>query len=224
MEPISPELCLVDPVLAREARTRLPELPLPPAVAVAPEPVPPPRRAVGDRIARAGAWILVPSLLLNVALLKSSSPPGPSFATPAVTVPLPAVAATGAKPAKRRADPPARRRPPRAHGVLGAKATPKPRPAARPPVARTTLEWPATAGATSYDLVLWRGHRRVADLWPKKPAMSVAAVACGGRRHLEKGRYLWFVYPVVDAGGGRRYGKLARWGVVEVDPKTCAGA
>jgi hypothetical protein len=114
----------------------------------------------------------------------------------------------------------------RAHGVLGAKATPKPkpRPAARPPVARETLAWPATAGATSYDLVLWRGHRRVADLWPKKPARSVAAVACGARRRLEKGRYLWFVYPVVDAAAGRRYGKLAGWGVVEIDPKTCLGA
>jgi len=180
---------------------------------------PPPRRSVGDRVARAGAWLLVPSVLLNVALLNSSNPPGPSFATPAVTVPLPAVATK----AKRRADPPARRRPSRAHGVLGAKATPKPRPAARPPVARRMLEWPATAGATSYDLVLWRGHRRVADLWPKKPALSVAAVACGARR-LEKGRYLWFVYPVIDAGGGRRYGKLARWGAVDVNPQTCAGA
>lgn len=218
MEPISPELCLVDPVLAREARGRLPEPPLPLPAAAGREPFRPARRSVGDRIVRTGAWLLVPSVLLNVALLRSSSPPGPSFATPAVTVPLAAVAPAAAETAKRR----------RAHGVLGAKATPKPKPkpraAARPPVARETLAWPATAGATSYDLVLWRGHRRVADLWPKKPARSVASVACGARRRLEKGRYLWFVYPLVDAATGPRYGKLAGWGMVEIDPKTCPGA
>jgi hypothetical protein len=220
MEPISPELCLVDPVLAREARARLPELPLPLPAAVVREPVRPARRSVGDRIVRTGAWLLVPSVLLNVALLRSSSPPGPSFATPAVTVPLEAVAPAAAETTKRR----------RAHGVLGAKATPRPKPkpkprsAARPPAARETLAWPATAGATSYDLVLWRGHRRVADLWPKKPARSVASVACGARRRLEKGRYLWFVYPLVDAAAGPRYGKLAGWGVVEIDPKTCPAA
>jgi hypothetical protein len=221
MEPISPELCLVDPVLAREARARLPELPLALPAAVVREPVRPARRSLGDRIVRTGAWLLVPSVFLNVALLRSSNPPGPSFAapaTPAVTVPLTAVAPAGGT-TKRRADPPARRRPSRAHGVLGAKAAPKPKP--KP---RKTLAWPATDGATSYDLVLWRGHRRVADLWPKKPARSVAAVACGARRRLEKGRYLWFVYPVVDAAAGRRYGKLAGWGMVEIDPKTCPGA
>jgi len=82
------------------------------------------------------------------------------------------------------------------------------------------LSWPATAGATFYDLVLWRGHRRVADLWPTKSSIAVATVGCSSGRRLSKGRYLWFVYPVVDGGSGR-YGALAGWGAVEIDPALC---
>jgi hypothetical protein len=83
------------------------------------------------------------------------------------------------------------------------------------------LSWSATAGAKFYDLVLWRDHRRVADLWPRVSTMKVASVACGAGRRLEKGRYLWFAYPVV-ARGSRRYGRLAGWGSVEIDPRVCA--
>jgi hypothetical protein len=81
------------------------------------------------------------------------------------------------------------------------------------------LSWRATARAGLYDLVLWRGHRRVADLWPTKSKVSVATVACGAGKRLAKGRYLWFVYPVVDRAS-RRYGALAGWGAVEIDPKA----
>ena len=219
MEPISPELCLVDPVLACEARALLPDLSIPDTVIR--RPLASPGVAVRERILRAGAWLLVPSILLNVALLRSrTSPPGPSFDTPAATAtdvtPAPTGSASRSSPA---------------HGVLAVKAAPEPdsgRPTgrgrgihrARTPVTRRTLEWPATPGATSYDLVLWRDHRRVVDLWPKKSRMPVAKIACATGRRLEAGRYLWFVYPVV---GARRYGKLARWGAIEVDPKTCSG-
>jgi hypothetical protein len=81
------------------------------------------------------------------------------------------------------------------------------------------LSWQATSRAGLYDLVLWRGHRRVADLWPTKPKISVAAVACSAGKRLAKGRYLWFVYPIVDTAS-HRYGALAGWGAVDIDPSA----
>ena len=81
------------------------------------------------------------------------------------------------------------------------------------------LSWRPTPRARLYDLVLWRGHRRIADLWPTKPKISVATVACSAGKRLAKGRYLWFVYPVVDTAA-HRYGALAGWGAVDIDPKA----
>jgi hypothetical protein len=216
MEAISPELCLVDPVLARRARALLPSLEavgsdggsLPEVVLPA---------APRGRLTRLGAWLLVPSVVLNVALLWPRSPSGPGAAwSPARPV--------ARSPVTR---PPARPAAPQTGGVLAAKTPPRHRKARRPATprivqGRRVLSWPATAGATSYDLVLWRGHRRVADLWPKKPGIAVTTVACSTGRRLSKGRYLWFVYPVVVGRDSRRYGALARWGVVEIDPKACS--
>jgi len=212
MEPISPELCLVDPVLARHARALLPPLEDVVSVRAAPPEVPlAAAPAARRRLTRLGAWLLVPSVVLNVALLWPRSPSG----TGAALSPAPTVARL---PAKRPA-------PVRMGGVLAAKTKPHgiARPPATPPIvrARRRLSWPATAGATLYDLVLWRGHRRVADLWPTKSSIAVATVACSAGKRLEKGRYLWFVYPVVDGGSGR-YGALAGRGAVEIDPEACA--
>jgi hypothetical protein len=210
MEPISPELCLVDPVLARRARELLSPLEdVEPALSPAPAAALRVEAAPRGRLTRLGVWLLVPSVVLNAALLWPRSDSSPVVAaSPALPAARP--------PAKHPAAPK-----PRTGGVLGAKT--KPRRAVDPPVTvpraqSRRLSWPATPSATSYDLVLWRGHRRVADLWPKKPGIDVAKVACGAGRRLKKGRYLWFAYPVV---GSHRYGKLARWGAVDIDPKTC---
>jgi hypothetical protein len=182
MEPISPELCLVDPVLARRARALLPSLEdvgsdrgSPPEVVLPAEP-PAPR----GRLTRLGAWLLVPSVVLNVALLWPRSPSGIG----AAWSPAPPVARS---PVKR--PPAARPAAPRTGGVLAAKTAPRLEKARRPATprivrGRRVLSWPATAGATSYDLVLWRGHRRVADLWPKKPGIAVTTVACSSGRRL----------------------------------------
>jgi hypothetical protein len=209
MEPISPELCLVDPVLARRARELLPPFDegLPP-----PSPAPAPA-ARHRRLRRVGGWALAASLLLNVALLWPKSAAETPILSPA---PAPTPAPKAARsPAKRPA-------PKRTGGVLAAKAEAKrtTRPA-KPRVIRKrrVLSWRATPRADLYDLVLWRGHRRVADLWPTKAKVSVATVACGAGKRLPKGRYLWFVYPVVDRAP-RRYGALAGWGAVELDPKA----
>jgi hypothetical protein len=221
MEPISPELCLVDPVLARRARELLPSL-----VEIAAEPIGAPEAPVPSqprrrgRLTRAGGWVLAFSLLLNVALLWPNRASDAPVLAPA---PTPAPQA-----ARSPAPPPVSKRPtPKpTSGVLAAKAEAKrstrtARPA-RPRVVqgRRVLSWHANARADLYDLVLWRGHRRVADLWPTKAKVSVATVTCSAGKRLAKGRYLWFVYPVVDRAS-HRYGALAGWGRLDIDPTTC---
>ena len=218
MEPISPELCLVDPVLARHARELLPPL----EDELAPEPAAPQPTARRGRLVRAGGWALAVSLLLNVALLwpKSAAETAPVL-SPA---PAPATTTTPARaPKAARSPSPTKRPAPKpTSGVLAAKAEAKRRtPPAKPRVVRRrrVLSWRATPRAHLYDLVLWRGHRRVADLWPTKAKVSVATVACGAGKRLARGRYLWFAYPVVDRAA-HRYGALAGWGAVEIDPKA----
>jgi hypothetical protein len=214
MEPISPELCLVDPVLARHARELLPPL----EDELAPEPAAAPRTARRGRLVRVGGWALAASLLLNVALLW----PKPTAETTPVLSPAPTPAPAPAPSPKAARSPTKRPAPKRTSGVLAAKAEAKRRtPPAKPRVVRRrrVLNWRATPRAHLYDLVLWRGHRRVADLWPTKSKVSVATVACGAGKRLAKGRYLWFVYPVVDRVS-HRYGALAGWGAVEIDPKA----
>jgi hypothetical protein len=226
MEPISPELCLVDPVLARRARELLPSLEGG-ALDAGPRPAAAlPARAARGRLTRLGGWALAASLLLNVALLWPKSTAERPVLAPA---PTPAPAPKSSKTARSSAKHPAakhpvakRPTPKRTGGVLAAKAEAKrtTRPV-KPRVkrGRRVLSWRATPRADLYDLVLWRGHRRVADLWPTKAKVSVATVACGAGKRLAKGRYLWFAYPVLDRVS-HRYGALAGWGAVEIDPKA----
>jgi hypothetical protein len=210
MEPISPELCLVDPVLARRARELLPPLEVEVSDDGLPAEAPVRAPRTRRRLARVGGWVLAASLLLNVALLwpKSTAETAPVLvSTPAPKTPH---------------SPVRHPTPKRIGGVLAAKAeerrSAKP---AKPRVVRgrRVLSWRATARADLYNLVLWRGHRRVADLWPTKSKLSVATVACGAGKRLAKGRYLWFAYPVLDRAS-RRYAALAGWGAVDIDPKA----
>ena len=224
MEPISPELCLVDPVLARRARELLPSLETGPDDGFAVEAPLPAHSARRGRVTRLGGWVLAASLLLNVALLWPKSTAETPVLAPA---PAPAPKATKAArpPAKHSTakHPVAKRpKPKRTGGVLAAKAEAKRRTRpAKPRLqrGRRVLSWRATPRADLYDLVLWRGHRRVADLWPTKAKVSIATVACGAGKRLAKGRYLWFAYPVLDRVS-HRYGALAGWGAIEIDPKT----
>src|SRR5919199_629654 len=225
MEPISPELCLVDPVLARRARELLPSFDTGPDDGFAVEAPLPAHSARRGRVTRLGGWVLAASLLLNVALLWPKSTAETPVLAPAPKTTKaarsPAEHSTAKRPSAKHpvANRPA---PKRTGGVLAAKAEAKrtTRPV-KPRVkrGRRVLSWRTTPRADLYDLVLWRGHRRVADLWPTKSKISVATVACGAGKRLAKGRYLWFAYPVVDRVS-HRYGALAGWGAIEIDPKA----
>jgi hypothetical protein len=83
------------------------------------------------------------------------------------------------------------------------------------------LRWNAVAGATYYNLVLWRDGKRVLDLWPTSPRVAVptASVNHGSQARLSPGRYLWFVYPGFGAKPARNYGALVGTGVLVVQPK-----
>jgi hypothetical protein len=212
VEPISPELVLVDPDLARRARALLPDLasvdraPEPAVAAAAPAPRTSWLRARRDGLVRVAAWCAVPSIALNVALLRtdSAAEPVPLSAPPrVVTVTVAPIA------------PPTAQR----KGVAAARherALPS-----RPKVAgpHGVLRWPEHRKAVAYDVVVWRAHRRIADVWTPKPKIAVASIACRGPRALAPGRYLWFVYPLVDTKP-RRYGRLAKWGTFAVGKHT----
>jgi hypothetical protein len=83
------------------------------------------------------------------------------------------------------------------------------------------LRWNAVAGATYYNLVLWRDGKRVLDLWPTSPrvVLPTTSVNHGPQARLSPGRYLWFVYPGFEAKPARQYGALAGTGVLVVQPK-----
>ena len=215
-EPLSPELALVDPELAAWARTALPELRLDeePRVVEAPSPAgaPRPRRGTGA-LRAAAAVVFVASLTLNADLLferRSTAEAQEPLAT-SVTPTVPKAKAPG--------------------GVKGAvevrkpKASPpklqlpKPPRSTRSAVSHAALRWPASSAARSYDVVLWRGHRRVLDVWTARPHVDLTTLPCIQRRPLKAGgRYLWFVYPQLATKPKVRFGRLIRWGVLDVPP------
>jgi hypothetical protein len=220
MEPISPELALVDPELARRARALLP---VPAAVgvpredAVAAAPRTSRLRIRRDLLTRTAAWLAVPSIALNIAYIRtdSAAQPAPVSAPPrVVTVSVAPRAPEGAPPTtktrvRKRARPRATR-----SGVASARHVKR----APARAAKTELRWPHTARATAYDVILWRDHERVADVWTTKPRVTVAELACKGKTPLAAGKYLWFVYPLVHARPWR-YGRLAKWGTLRVPAK-----
>ena len=212
-EPLSPELALVDPELAARARAALPELRLDePAPRPAEAPRPQPRSRVRG-VRAATTVVLVASLALNVNLLTEHRSPAQAEAPPAAAVtaapPRTETAPGGVKAA-------VEVRKTTATTASKLRLPKRPRSTA-PTISPAALHWPATRTARNYDVVLWRGHRRVADVWTKRPGVDLRTLPCIERRPLAKGgRYLWFVYPLLQSRPQARFGPLIRWGVLKV--------
>ena len=68
------------------------------------------------------------------------------------------------------------------------------------PAEGLVLAWPKAEGATLYDLVLWRGGRRMLDLWPETNHIDVHDTVAKSGKRLPPGTYRWFVF----AGFGSR--------------------
>ena len=214
-ELVSPELALVDPDLAARARRALPE---PDTFAWLEAtrriPVTPPARARRLDLARAGRSavlvLLAASLLVNADLLFEHRDPAPpqTQASPAAAPDPKTPPRYGVRGAERKLVAPATR----------AKPAPTHRAKAGAPVASPAkslrLKWPKASSAVQYDVVIWRGHRRVLDVWTRVPRLDVARLPCVQARKLTaNARHLWFVYPQVSRGKTPRFGTLLRWGV-----------
>jgi hypothetical protein len=228
--PLSPELALVDPELAERARHELriaaagPE-PAPQALRIAAaepqmppveapstaEPAPRPLRRHAS-LMRAAAALAVPSIILNVALLRDRAPliipPRTAHSVAGVAAASTSIVATTVRPK------PASKHRPKASGAAEPART-----VAGPKV----LHWKKLGGARMYDVVIWRDGRRVRDVWTREASVSVRSVACAASRaRFAPGSYLWFVYPVQAGAGRTRVAKLAHWGNFRVDAATCS--
>lgn len=199
---ISPELVLVDPELARLARSSLGEpgsfgAPRPPTgprlqfvvnVPPTPEDRVPPRRRRGARtmlaLAAAVGLLGVGALTVSGATITWMGSHGGRHptATPESS-PLP-----------------------KSHGQE-----------ALTPSARL-LTWPRVPAASYYDFILWHDGRRVLDEWPNEPRsmVPVAWSFRGVAYTLVPGRYDWFAYAGFGAKSARHYGALAGSGVLVV--------
>ena len=227
LEPLSPELALVDPELAERARQALriaAEVPerAPQGLRIAPAvppilpvehanagPAPRPARRHAS-LMRAAAALAVPSIILNVALLRDRAPVIPPFtAHSGVAAASTSIVATTVRPKAASKPPPT---------ASGGAAKP-----ARTVAAPEVLRWKKLSRARMYDVVIWRDGRRVRDVWTRGSSVSVRSVACAtsGPR-LARGSYLWFVYPIQAGAGKKRVANLAHWGNFRVDEATCS--
>lgn len=201
LHPISPELALIDPDLARAARELLPDRPRFAARPAVPalteetvvvervpdrlEPVPEtsrprPRRRRVRLLAAAGLIALGALLTLVVGRERSPAPvQQQTQAVSGTTSP-----SQGASPSQK-----------------AAKPKPKPAPAAAvhaAPLPGQTFAWVATPGASAYEFQLFQGGERIYRARVAKPRLVLPGRwREDGRPHaLLPGNYRWYVWPV----------------------------
>jgi hypothetical protein len=88
----------------------------------------------------------------------------------------------------------------------------------RTDTARPSLSWHPVVGASYYNLVVWRGHRRILDMWPTSTHVPLPRTwkYDGVRGSLSPGRYLWFAYPGLGTRASARFGTPVQSGVLIV--------
>ncbi len=253
--PVSPELVLVCPELARVARRQLPEpgevycgrypaaaapIPLPtdralplrrvpedvragklrlePAVAPISDEPPPPDEisATLPRRFRLRPFLIpavVVAALLAIPELGILSRGGRPTLTSTATSELPAEAATPAtgsslprppQVARRRSD--TETAPPQPAETIPPAALPIPRELMQ------DLRWPSRAGATYYNVQVFRDAKKIFEVWPPTAQATVPGrwTYQGNRYRLSSGSYEWFVWPGFGARSETRYGKLIK--------------
>jgi hypothetical protein len=76
----------------------------------------------------------------------------------------------------------------------------------RPPM----LKWSPVAGASYYNVQLFRGRQKILTVWPRGTSMKLqSSWTYGGRTfRLEPGRYAWYVWPGIGKRNAAHYGRL----------------
>ena len=225
-EPISPELVLVDPELARRVR---------PVAVVGPPPPPPQTRPIAVAETRPRAARRSPGLrlaltavgaaaLIALVTFATASVPRPgdrpyveaSSPREDVTTPAREVATTGA-PTIGAAPTTTRSQPANAPVATAPTRTTE---AAPVPLenteARIVLRWRPVPSADYYNVILWGEGTRLRDFWPRRPRLVLEArelvrlgAPTGSAVH-------WFVYPIRSEAGGRVAGPVRAHGAVTV--------
>ena len=221
IERVTPELALVDPILAAAARAHLPDpgdcLVVRRRPAFSTDPVAPAfqreLRALGPerqprvglrlpvrRVATAAVWLL-PVLVVGSSLLAFIPPGGssrPRFLSPA-RVEVPAPTESGA-------------RPPVALRIVSGRD------------GRIAIRWPPDSTAAFYHLVLLGGGKRI-DLWPNTNSAEYVADLVAPRPHPSRiVLYRWFVYPGYQSASGPEIGRALAHGVVVTPGPADSGA
>ena len=232
MEPLTPELALVDPELARVARDRLPpsgQTPSPAGgVTSSPEQVAAARTASSSVPSQGRAGYEPPEETRRLG-----APVAPRrrrrIFLGAIAVALAAIAAyalapdsivreeaanrasknslTHTKPTPRTAGASAPSAP-RHSGVLAAKAQRRTDSQAPAPFSSRVFIWPAVSDATFYKVEFWRGYREVFKALSSKPRLELPSrwVYRGHRYKVVPGIYSWKVTPAFGPASRLRYG------------------
>ena len=79
------------------------------------------------------------------------------------------------------------------------------------------LEWPEAEGATVYDVVVWRGGRRMLDLWPQTNRLDVRTAAAKAGKRLAPGTYQWFAFAGFGSRDDLRFGEPLANGTFTVE-------